>query len=86
VLDDALSSVDTQTEEAILGRLRETARTRTTVLVSHRVSTVRDATQILVLDAGRLVEQGTHDELVARNGRYAALARQQQLEAELAAS
>lgn len=86
VLDDALSAVDTETEEAILGGLRAFAGSRTTVLVSHRVSTVRGADQILVLDAGRLVEQGTHDQLVALGGRYAALARQQRLEEELAAS
>ncbi|MDP1570838.1 MAG: ABC transporter ATP-binding protein [Vicinamibacterales bacterium] len=86
VLDDALSAVDTDTEERILEGLRAVRRTRTTVIVAHRVSTVRDADQILVLDEGRLVEQGTHDTLVARGGRYAELARQQQLEAELAAS
>ncbi len=86
VLDDALSAVDTETEEAILAGLRAVMRTRTTILVSHRVSTVREADQILVLDAGRLVEQGTHDTLMARGGRYASLALQQQLEAELAAS
>jgi ATP-binding cassette, subfamily B, multidrug efflux pump len=86
VLDDALSAVDTETEEAILSGLRTVMRTRTTLIVSHRVSTVRHAEQILVLDEGRLVERGTHDDLVALGGRYASLARQQQLEAELAAS
>jgi ATP-binding cassette subfamily B protein len=86
VLDDALSSVDTYTEEEILGRLREAMRERTVILVSHRISTVRSADQILVLDDGRMVERGTHEQLVARNGVYAALYRKQLLEDELAAS
>ena len=66
VLDDALSAVDTYTEEEILARLRGVMRQRTSLIVSHRVSTVRDADRIFVLDRGRIVEQGTHDELVAR--------------------
>jgi ATP-binding cassette, subfamily B, multidrug efflux pump len=86
VLDDALSAVDTYTEEEILTRLRDVIRRRTSLIVSHRVSTVRDADQILVLDAGRIVERGTHDELVRRDGPYAALYRKQLLEEELAAS
>jgi ATP-binding cassette, subfamily B, multidrug efflux pump len=85
VLDDTLSAVDTHTEEEILGRLRGVMRERTSILVSHRVSTVRGADQILVLDDGRLVERGTHDELLRLGGLYAALARHQQLEDELAA-
>jgi ATP-binding cassette subfamily B protein len=86
LLDDCLSSVDTQTEEAILQGLREEMRRRTTLLVSHRVSTVRDADLILVFEAGAVVERGKHDELLALGGRYAALHRAQQLEEELEAS
>jgi ATP-binding cassette subfamily B multidrug efflux pump len=86
ILDDALSAVDTYTEEEILARLRDVMRQRTSLIVSHRVSTVRDADQILVLDGGRIVERGTHDELVRRDGAYAALYRKQLLEEELAAS
>ncbi len=83
ILDDALSSVDTETEERILRRLRDFMRGRTTVLISHRCSTVRDADQIVVLHAGRIVERGTHDELVALNGYYADLYQKQLLEEEL---
>ena len=86
VLDDALSAVDTYTEEEILSRLASVMRSRTTIIVSHRVSTVRTADQILVLDEGAIVEHGTHDQLVARNGLYAELYRKQLLEEELAAS
>ncbi len=86
ILDDALSAVDTYTEEEILSRLRGVMRQRTSILVSHRVSTVRDADQIFVLDAGAIVERGTHDELVAHGGLYAELHRKQLLEDELAAS
>jgi ATP-binding cassette subfamily B protein len=86
VLDDALSSVDTYTEEEILSRLRGVMRQRTSIIVSHRISTVRDADQILVLHEGRLVERGRHDDLVARGGIYAELYRKQLLEEELEAS
>ena len=83
VLDDALSAVDTYTEEEILLRLAGVMRSRTTIIVSHRVSTVRSADQILVLEEGAIVERGTHDQLVARNGVYAELYRKQLLEEEL---
>jgi ATP-binding cassette subfamily B protein len=86
LLDDCLSSVDTHTEEAILHGLHGEMKRRTALLVSHRVSTVRDADQIVVLEDGEIVERGTHDVLLALGGRYAALHRQQQLEDELEAS
>jgi len=86
LLDDSLSSVDTQTEEAILAELRGEMRRRTTLLVSHRVSTVREADLILVLEDGAIVERGRHDELLALAGRYAALDRAQQLEEEIESS
>jgi ATP-binding cassette subfamily B multidrug efflux pump len=86
VLDDALSAVDTYTEEEILSRLRQVMRQRTSIIVSHRISTVRDADQILVVDGGRIVERGRHEELITRDGYYADLYRKQLLEEELAAS
>jgi ATP-binding cassette subfamily B protein len=84
VLDDALSSVDTQTEDKILNHLRTIMRGRTTIFISHRVSTVRNADRIAVLYGGRIVELGTHDELIARNGYYTDLYNKQLLEEELA--
>jgi ATP-binding cassette subfamily B protein len=86
ILDDALSAVDTYTEEEILSRLRGVMRERTSIIVSHRISTVRDADQIFVLDRGHIVERGRHAELVARGGYYATLYRKQLLEEELQAS
>ncbi len=86
ILDDALSSVDTYTEEKILGRLRGVMRERTSIIISHRISTVRDADLICVLDDGRIVEHGTHNELLAHGGEYANLYERQLLEEELAAS
>ncbi len=83
VLDDSLSSVDTDTEERILRRLRDVMRQRTTILIAHRISTVKDADQIIVLRDGRIIERGTHDELLALGGYYADLYQKQLLEEEL---
>lgn len=85
ILDDALSSVDTVTEERILSALAEVMRGRTTILISHRVSTVRNADRIAVLSHGRVVEMGTHQELQQRGGYYAELHQKQMLEEELEA-
>jgi ATP-binding cassette subfamily B protein len=84
ILDDALSSVDTNTEDKILNHLREIMRGRTTIFISHRVSTVRNADAIAVLHQGRIVELGTHDQLITRNGYYTDLYNKQLLEEELA--
>lgn len=83
ILDDALSAVDTYTEEEILHRLRGIMQGRTSIIISHRISTVKDADQIVVLHEGRIVERGTHDALVERGGIYAELYRKQLLEEEL---
>jgi len=84
ILDDALSSVDTHTEDKILNHLRDVMTGRTTIFISHRVSTVRNADRIAVLHGGRIVELGTHDELLALNGYYSDLYNKQLLEEELA--
>lgn len=86
ILDDSLSSVDTYTEEQILQELRGVMQDRTTILVSHRISTVKDAHQIVVLQDGAIVERGTHDTLMAGDGVYAALYQKQLLEEELASA
>src|SRR2546429_5220971 len=86
ILDDALSSVDTYTEEKILDQLRGVMRGRTSLIVSHRISTIRDADLICVLDEGRIIERGTHTELLALGGEYSALYERQLLEEELAAT
>ncbi|MDH4070669.1 MAG: ABC transporter ATP-binding protein/permease [Ignavibacteria bacterium] len=83
ILDDALSAVDTYTEEEILKRLRTVMKERTSIIISHRISTVKDADQIIVLNDGRIVEQGTHQQLLETDGIYAELNRKQLLEKEL---
>jgi ATP-binding cassette subfamily B protein len=83
LLDDALSAVDTHTEAEILRGLRGVLAGRTAVIASHRISAVRDASWIIVLDGGRIVEQGTHDTLIGAGGRYTALLSRQQLEEAL---
>ncbi|HZY63512.1 MAG TPA: ABC transporter ATP-binding protein, partial [Edaphobacter sp.] len=83
ILDDALASVDTYTEERILSGLREAMKGRTTIFISHRISTARNADQIAVLVDGRIAELGTHEELLTRNGYYTSLYEKQRLEEEL---
>jgi ATP-binding cassette subfamily B protein len=86
ILDDSLSAVDTYTEEKILGGLRGVRENRTTLIVSHRISTIRDADLICVLHDGRIIERGTHAELIAEGGEYADLYERQLLEEELEAT
>jgi ATP-binding cassette, subfamily B, multidrug efflux pump len=83
ILDDSMSAVDTETESRILQGLRQVQQGRTVLLIGHRVSTLRHADHIVVLDGGRIVEQGSHDELLAANGQYAELERKQRLETDL---
>ena len=84
ILDDCLSAVDTHTEEEILKGLRKVMQTRTSIIISHRVSTVKDADEIIVMDQGRIVERGTHQELIRRGGLYQHLYLKQQLEKKVA--
>jgi len=83
ILDDSFSAVDTHTEEEILNRIKEFMKSRTTIIISHRISTVKDADKIIVLSEGKIAEQGTHDELVQLGGIYAELYQKQLLEKEL---
>jgi ATP-binding cassette subfamily B protein len=83
VLDDALSAVDSATEEKVLANLRRFMKNRTTIIISHRISTVRESDNIITLDRGSIVESGTHGELVRLKGRYAEMFHRQQLEQEI---
>ncbi|MHC4497470.1 MAG: ATP-binding cassette domain-containing protein, partial [Planctomycetota bacterium] len=85
ILDDVLSAVDTQTEAAIMEKLQPVMKGRTTLFVSHRVSTLRYADEIVVIEDGRITQRGSHDELIARPGYYSELNTMQQIEKELEA-
>jgi ATP-binding cassette, subfamily B, multidrug efflux pump len=84
ILDDAFSSVDVETEEEILRELRQFMRGRTTLLISHRISTVRDADMIVYLRGGAIIERGSHEQLLARRGAYFSLYQRQSLERQVA--
>lgn len=84
VLDDSLSSVDSQTEDFVLNELKSFMKDRTTIIISHRLSTLKHADKIIMLDAGRIIEEGTHDELIKTGGRYAEIYKLQQIAAEIA--
>ena len=83
ILDDSLSAVDTNTEERILAELEEIMKTRTSIIISHRISTVKHADNILVLDDGQIIEQGSHQELLAKRGLYWDIYQKQLLQEEL---
>ena len=77
LLDDCLSAVDTETEEEILSNLDDITKNKTTIIVSHRISSIKNADQIIVLDQGEIIQQGTHNELVAKSGYYSELYKKQ---------
>ena len=83
ILDDVLSAVDTQTEAAIMAKLQPVMKKRTTLFISHRVSTLRYADEIVVIEDGRITQRGSHDELIAQPGYYSELNTMQQIEKEL---
>jgi ATP-binding cassette subfamily B protein len=82
IFDDCLSAVDTETEDRILTELKEVMKNRTTIFISHRISTIQDCDHIILMDQGQIVESGTHESLVALHGRYASLMKKQQFERE----
>jgi ATP-binding cassette subfamily B protein len=84
ILDDSLSAVDTKTEDAILTHLREELKDRTTIMISHRISTIKDADYIYMMEEGQIIESGTHESLIEKDGAYATMYRKQLLEEELA--